>query len=146
MLPRWHILSGAIFSALIWFFSPYINPLYIIAIFLSSFLIDIDHYINASVKNNHPSLLKSFAYYRKLDDRLEMEKRRGIRKKGDFHLFHTLEFHALIGFVGYFFPLFFYIFIGMVFHSLLDVADLVYTDRIYIREFFFFNWLAEKIR
>lgn len=146
MLPRWHIILGAIFTLIVWYLSPGISLIYLVALFLSSFLIDLDHYINASIKNKHPSLSKSFHYYKKLDERLEKEKSKGIRKKGDFHLFHTLEFHALIAFIGYFTPLFFYIFIGMVFHSLLDIEDLLYKDRIYIREFFFFNWLREKVR
>ncbi len=146
MLPRWHILLGLIFTALIWFISPEISLIYLVVLFLSSFLIDTDHYINACNKTGKLSLGRAFNYYKEQDKRIERMKAKGIRKKGDFHLFHTIEFHALIGLAGYFFPVFFYIFIGMVFHSLLDILGLVYNDRIYLREFFFSNWLFEKFR
>ena len=73
------------------------------------------------------------------------EFKKGIKRKGDFHLFHTIEFHLLIGLIGMYFTIFFYIFIGLVFHSLLDVFDMLKRKRIYRREYFFFEWLRRKV-
>jgi hypothetical protein len=73
------------------------------------------------------------------------EKGRGIFKKGDFHIFHTFEFHALVLAIGLIFNPFLYIFIGMLFHSLLDLADLTVKDEVYRREFFLTNWVRKKI-
>ncbi|MBS3098803.1 hypothetical protein J4462_01175 [Candidatus Pacearchaeota archaeon] len=144
MYPRSHILFGAIFTLIIWYISPEISPLYLALIFLSSFLIDFDHYLSSVIKTKEYSLKKSFIYHNK---KLEEEKReiaRGIRKKSDFHLFHTIEFHVLVGLLGLFWSGFFYIFIGMIFHSLLDVIGLLSRGAFHRREYFFFEWLGKN--
>lgn len=145
MLPRWHILFGAIFTALVWFFTG-MSFVYLGLIFLASFLIDFDHYANAALKNKHPSLSKAFDYHREKRQEELSDLAKGIRRKGDFHIFHTMEFHALVGFLGLLWIGFFYIFIGMLFHSLLDVSSLLFTGVFHRREFFFFNWVRKKSR
>ncbi len=145
MLPRWHILLGAIFTLIVWAIVPMINILNLLLIFGASFLIDFDHYAASVLKTKRFGLLDSFEYHKKMNLRERREYGLGIRRKGDFHLFHTVEFHALIGFLSIPFSFFFYVFIGMIFHSLLDVISLVKAKRMYRREFFFFNWLMNKI-
>jgi len=146
MIPRWHIFWGAIFSGSLWLLNPQINLIYILIVFLSSFLIDFDHYVVSVLKTKKTSLKHSFKYHdtqRKIE---EKEKKKGIRKKGDFHIFHTLEFIALTGLIGYFFTPFYYIFIGMVFHSLLDFLWLIYKDRLYRRNYFLLSWIYKKFK
>ena len=145
MLPRYHVLYGAIFTLLFWIIAPNAPLLYLAILFLSSFLIDFDHYVVAFIKNNHWGLKKAFDYHKNIEKIENKEYGRGIKRRGDFHLFHTIEFHFLIGFIGMFYALFFYIFIGMVFHSLLDVFDMLKSRRLYRREYFFFNWLRKKV-
>lgn len=144
MLPRWHILVGALFALLIWFFSPEINPFYLVIVFFASVFIDFDHYACAVLKTKKIGLKCAFDYHSKacVLERKEIEK--GLRKKGDFHLFHTIEFHVLIGIIGVFNVYFFYLFIGMVFHSLFDLFSLIYNGRMHRREYFFFNWLRKR--
>ncbi len=141
MLPRWHILFGFIFTLVIWYFAPNISLFYLLLVFLSSFLIDFDHYICAVKKNGNFNIFHAFKYHEEQRNLEEKEKRRGTRKKGDFHLFHTVEFHVMIGILGIFISPFFYIFIGMVFHSLLDLIWLLKEDRFYRREYFLINWV-----
>ena len=144
MLPKWHIIWGAIFTAVIWIFAPDLNPIYLLLIFLSTFLIDFDHYLVAANKNKHPSLKKALGFFEE-NNKKEMENhKKGKRIKGHFFLFHTIEFHILVGALGLLWAGFFYIFIGMVFHSLLDLAWLLHHDMFYVREFFFFNWFKRK--
>lgn len=145
MLPRWHIFFGAIFTLVVWYFVPKINYIYIALLFLSSFLIDFDHYVAGFLKTRKLSLRESFKYHNKLMEKEKAENKKGIRVRGDFHLFHTVEFHALIGLLGLLWAGFFYIFVGMIFHSLIDVISLLRGDRFYRREFFFFNWLRKRI-
>ena len=146
MLPRWHILLGIILTALIWIFNPNINIIYPVLLFLSSVLIDFDHYAASCSKSKKIiSLKESFKYHEDQKKRMLVEKSRGIRKKADFHIFHTIEFQAIIGLFGFFWVGFFYIFLGMVFHSLSDLIYLLYKDFFYAREFFLFNWLRKKI-
>lgn len=143
MLPRWHILYGAIFTLLLWIIAPNLEWLNLLIIFLSSFLIDFDHYLSAGIHIRDFSILKVFRYYKEDAIKANKEKAMGIRKKGIFQFFHTIEFHILIGVLGiWVYPLF-YVFIGMVFHSLIDLYDMAKKDYLYRREFLFYNWMRK---
>jgi hypothetical protein len=144
MLPRWHIILGAIFTALVWLAIPNIQIIYLILIFLSSFLIDFDHYLVAVRESKKLGIKNSLNVYKKKSIQEEKEIKKGIRKKGDFHLFHTVEFHIFIGLLSYFWIGFYYIFIGMVFHSLLDLFYLIFSGRLHRREYFLFNWAIKR--
>ena len=146
MLPRWHVVLGAIFSFLFWIVFPKTSLIYLVLIFLSSFLIDFDHYVNAVMRNKSLSLPRALDYYAKISKQIEAEHERGIRRKEyDFQFFHTIEFHIVVALLGFGWPGFWYILIGMVFHSLLDVIYLLYKDYFYMREYFFFSWLVKNI-
>ena len=145
MLPRYHILLGALLTFFIWYFAPGLSWKYLSLIFAASVLIDFDHYVCAVHKVKSVKLNKAFEYHKEDQKIAEREYKKGIRKRGDFHLFHTIEFHLFVGVLGLFWSIFFYVFIGMVFHSLLDVYDMAKEDKLYRREFFFFNWLRDKI-
>lgn len=145
MLPKTHILLGAFFSALIWLLFPEIAWYNILLIFLSSFLIDFDHYMCAVRKNRSWSLLSALRYYDGLGAIEKVEFKQGIKKKGDFHIFHTVEFHLFVLLMGLWFEPFFFIFIGMVFHSLMDLISMGYKKRLYRREFLFSFWLFRRL-
>ncbi len=66
MLPRWHILLGAVFTAILWLASREINKFYLLLVFLASFLIDFDHYVNAVIKSGSLKLRDSFEYHKRL--------------------------------------------------------------------------------
>jgi hypothetical protein len=144
MLPKWHIIYGAIFIAFLLFFIPQTPILYIFLVFFASFLIDFDHYAVAVFRTKKIGLKNAFDYHK--HKRLEeiSDVLRGIKRKGDFHLFHTVEFHAFIGLLSLLWIGFFYIFMGMVFHSMLDVFSLLFTGFFHRREYFLFKW-ARKI-
>ncbi len=144
MYPKQHIFYGAIFSLLIWIVAPNLNYTYIITIFLASVLIDIDHYTLAVTKTKKISLQSALNFYDKLEEKIRRNHKKGLRKREPFHPLHTVEFHILIAIISLFSSYFFFIFIGMVFHSLLDIIDLVSQDMLYLREYFFFNWLRSK--
>jgi hypothetical protein len=147
MLPRWHILYGSIFAALLYVAAPKTNLIYVLLVFLASVFIDLDHYFCSVVKGKHLSLKKAFEYHQKLNVEEEKRKGKGIKQKGDFHLFHTIEFHILIGLLGIFWVGFFYIFIGMMFHSLIDIYSLLFVGKeMYRREFFLSAWLWKKLK
>ena len=146
MLPRYHIIYGAIFSILIWVASPQLNYLYVALLFLSTFLIDFDHYLCSALKTKKLGLFHSFEYHKETQKQQEREKIRGIRQRGDFHLFHTIEFHILVGLFGFLWIGFFYVFLGMIFHSLLDIYSLLSDKFMYRREFFLTAWLLKQIK
>lgn len=145
MIPRWHIVLGLIFVSVLYFIAPETKLIYLGLVFFGSVFIDLDHYIQAVRKTGSWSLQRALDYYRKLGIQEEMEKKKGIRRRGDFHLFHTIEFHIFVGLLGLLWIGFFYLFLGMVFHSLTDLLSIGIEGRLYRREFFFSNWLAKRI-
>ena len=146
MLPKWHILFGFFFTVLIWIASPNINLLFLLLLFLSTFLIDFDHYLCAVVKCKNLSLAKAHSYNLRIIEEQLKKKKSGIYERGDFHFFHTIEAHIIIGLLGVFWDGFFYVLLGMIFHSLLDLYTLLVKKDMHIREYFFFRWLWKKIK
>ena len=146
MLPRWHIFYGLIFFLFIYFIFPELGIFNAFLIFFASVFIDFDHYLNAVVKTNSLGLLNAFAYYKIKAKLAEEEHREGIKNKADFQFFHTIEFHILVLLLGFIWSGFIYIFIGVLFHSILDVIYMTYNDVLYAREFFFFNWLIQRTK
>lgn len=144
MRPRWHILFGVIFTILIWIAAPKINLLFLLLVFLSTFLIDFDHYLCFVLKTRKLGLFHSFSYHHEMIIQAKKDSAKGIREKGDFHIFHTIEFHLFVGLLSFFWAGFFYIFIGMVFHSLLDIASLLYDNFMYVREFSLIRWIWRR--
>jgi len=144
MLPRWHILFGVVFSALVWLIFPETAWHNIALIFFGAVFIDFDHYMCAVYKTGKLSLSDAFEYHKSMQRREEIQKKKGIFKKGNFHIFHTIEFHIIVLALGLLYLPFLFIFIGMVFHSLLDLADLTYRKEMYRREFFLVNWVRRK--
>mgnify|MGYP001585627200 CR=1 FL=1 len=142
MLPRWHVFWGAVFTALLWIFVPSISWIYLSCLFLSSFLIDFDHYLAAVFHTKKLSFFHALNYHDEMAKIENEEYKRGILKRGDFHLFHTIEFHLAIAIIGIFFTPFLFIFMGMVFHSLLDVLWLVTHNRMHRREFLLIRHLG----
>ena len=145
MYPKWHILLGIVFTLLIWYLVPQIQLIYLGLMFLSSFLIDFDHYVCAVKKTGKLSLRNAFDYHKKLLLKQKKEIATGVRKKFcDFHLFHTIEFHVLVGLLSFIWIGFFYVFVGMIFHSLLDIVSMTYEGSLHAREYFFFSWLKKE--
>jgi hypothetical protein len=99
----------------------------------------------AVIKNRSLSLRKAFKYHDILGAIARKEIKKGIKRRGDFHIFHTVEFMTFVGVLGFVWTGFFYIFIGMVFHSLLDVIYMTYYHGLFRREFFLANWITRKL-
>lgn len=145
MLPRWHIILGLLFSLALWAFFPDV-PWYCISImFLSSILIDFDHYMCAVWKTGNWGLRAALKYHEEKRKVELLERRRGIFRKEDFHIFHTIEFHAIVLALAFVYPVFMYVLAGMIFHSLSDLVNMAYEQEITKREFFFANWIRIQL-
>ena len=145
MLPKWHIFYGLIFAVILKTIYPSIDYIDLGIFFLASFLIDTDHYISATIRTKRINFMHNYNYQLKEGEKRANKLKKGIKEKEPFHLFHTIEFHILIAILGLFWNPFLFIFIGMVFHSLLDLGFMMYHNILFMREFFFFNWLGEKL-
>lgn len=112
---------------------------------VASVLIDVDHYLAWGLKSGTWSLRKSLRDHKRMDVEERALVKSGVRKKGHFHLFHTLEFHLVVLFLGFFvWSGFAWVFVEMVFHSLCDVVDLLRRGVLWRREFWFLGWLGRQ--
>ncbi len=133
MMPKTHILLGAIFS-LVLYFSFNLNFPGLLIIFLASFLIDIDHYFFYVHRMKNWSLNKASKWYFSL----------AKHHKPIMHIFHTFEFLLLISLLSSISPFFFFLFVGVIFHSILDITEMIYNNRLEVREFFLTRYLLNK--
>lgn len=142
MLPKWHAFWGLVLVSFFKFLVPESNYISLFLIFFASVFIDFDHYLATAVKTKKWSIKHAIRQnYEKRKQIMELKKNNDLCKKGDFHIFHTIEAHLFIGLIGLIFAPFFFILIGMFFHSILDIIWMVRHDLIHAREFFLFNKL-----
>ena len=135
MLPKWHILFGILFSVLVYLMFN-ITIIQAIVIFSASVFIDLDHYIFAVKRNKIFSLKTIYNWHKNLPK----------NHKPIMHIFHTLEFLILIFFLSFYFKEFLFILIGMLFHSILDIIDMIYNNKLSCREFSFFRYIISDKR
>ncbi|MEK6915345.1 MAG: hypothetical protein AABW89_02275 [Nanoarchaeota archaeon] len=140
MLPRWHILLGIIFCTTFKLLSPETSYVSLFLIWFSSVFIDFDHYLVAAFKHGKWSPLDALNHGKdRRKNLLEQKEEFGMCEKRDFHIFHTVELHILTGIIALFFSPFYFLFMGMIFHSLLDLIWMVKHDVLDSREFFVIN-------
>ena len=136
MLPKWHVLFGFIFAYIVYWFTS-INVFEASLIFLSSVLIDFDHYMWIVKRKEYFNLKKAYFWHKNLPK----------KHKPIMHIFHTIEFLLFVLILGLFFKLFFFIFIGMLFHSVLDIIEMFYSGKAGCREFSLIRYLiSDKTR
>ena len=142
MLPRWHIILGLIFIAIFKIIVPETQYFSLFLIWFASVFIDFDHYLSTAIKTKRLSLRHVLQHnYEMRQQAIQLKQQRDICRKGDFHIFHTVESHLAVGLIGIAFAPFFFLFIGMVLHSTLDIIWMVRHDILQSREFFLLNRL-----
>ena len=140
MLPRWHFLWGLIFAVIFKILVPQTDYVYLFLIWFASVFIDFDHFLTAGIQTQRWSLRHALRHnYEERQKAITLKRERGVCEKGNLHIFHTVECHLIVGLLGIAFAPIFFIFIGMVFHSILDIIWMVRHDLIESREFFLFN-------
>lgn len=129
MLPKTHIILGAIFSLLVYFIFN-LSLYQVLIIFSASVLIDLDHFLFYVKRHRNTNLKKAYFWHKALPK----------DHKPMMHIFHSLEFLIIIGILSIFYNFFLMLFIGFIFHSIFDLIDMIYNGK-YGREFFFFRFL-----
>lgn len=130
MLPKTHIVFGIIFAVLLKLcFS--LGFVEISIVFLSSVLIDVDHYVYYVLLKRDWSLKNSFQWF--LDEAKRYDKLTKKQKKkntlGIFPL-HSIEIALLILLLSYYWNIFLFVFVGFCFHMAGDfVYELAYSKR-----------------
>ena len=133
MLPKGHILFGAIFSLILFLFFN-ISLSYSVIIFLSSFLIDVDHYFFYVQRKKDWNPKRAFRWFVAL----------GNKHKPLMLLFHNIEFLILVLIISVFYNVFFFISIGLSFQWVGDIIYMIFEDMMGTKEFIFTRYLLTK--
>ncbi|NCN86442.1 hypothetical protein GW932_01290 [archaeon] len=124
MLPKTHFLAGLIFSGLIYLLFPELNLIYLFIFFLSTFLIDFDHYLYYIYKYKNYNLMSAYKLFRKNSkffNILNKNERRNYTS-GIF-IFHGVETIIISFFLGLLWEGFYFVGLGIVFHLILDYIE-----------------------
>ena len=132
MLVKYHVILGAIASAIIYFIFQ-ITPIQATIIFLASFLIDVDHYLiyifdkkEINFNNAHKWFLKRRNKWIKLNPDQKNKTKRAI------FIFHGIEFVFILIIFSFFIPIVKFILFGVLIHLILDYIDIIYyKDKLY---------------
>lgn len=126
MLPKTHIVLGLIFSLGLLFIFPEIGLLGFFVIWISSVLIDIDHYLFYVFLKKDWNLNNSFKWFirksKKFENLSKKEKKQFISPAPCF--LHGIEMILILAFLSFFHKIFLYILIGFLFHQFLDLIAL----------------------
>jgi len=124
MRPKWHILFGFVISYILVYFFNF--PLAAgITIFLSSFLIDVDHYLLYLYKTKNFNLKKSYFWCVSEGERFErLPKNEKVKYKLIIMIFHGIEFITVLFLLSFLSPWFLWILIGVLIHLSADLPDL----------------------
>lgn len=114
MLPLTHIALSLIFVIVLKFMAAFTFP-QLLVIFLSAFLIDVDHWFVFVFKKKSLSISKSYKWF------IALLK---LKNPPTFLcIFHTVEFFILIALLSLYSVFFQLVLIGMGFHVILDILD-----------------------
>ncbi len=141
MLPKYHILFGFLFALAMLLV---VSPLDAMIIFLATFLIDIDHYIFYVIKKKDFSIKRSYEYYPPLREKEKAFLKKGIKPIHPLSFLHTFEFLLIFAVLSLFSRLFLLIFLGFLFHSLVDVINMAAEKRSYARQYSFFAYILNR--
>jgi hypothetical protein len=135
MLPKTHFIIGFIVSSIIFVVWPSIGLFNISIIFLSSFLIDFDHYLYFIWTTKDFSLLHAYNWFiakGKFTRSLPQNKRKIY--KHVILLFHGIEFWLVLFLVSFIDKVFLWMLLGVAIHMLADFIGIVYyQERFYTK-------------
>ena len=118
MYPKNHIIINLIIGLILLIF---INPIYVLIIFLASILIDVDHYIYYIFKKKRFSLKSAYNWYviekQKFHDLSLKEKK---KHRYFIFIFHGIESIIILLIISLFIPSFIFIALGFTIHLIED--------------------------
>jgi hypothetical protein len=126
MYPIYHFIFSIALSGFLW---PILG--WKLALFwLGSFFIDIDHWWWCILKFKKFSLKYAYDYSKKYKN-----------LSGKLHIFHTVEFWVLLWIWSMFGELGYIIFLGVVYHNIIDLVYCIQKGRYNGRALTFIGWI-----
>jgi len=124
MLPKAHIILGFFFAAIALYFFPQIGYFGAGIIWLSSFLIDADHYLYYVLAEKKLSLLKAYKWHFVNRQRMKQLSRKERKKhKNEILFLHGIEPLIVLYFLSFLWQPFIFILLGFSFHLFVDIID-----------------------
>lgn len=142
---KFHIFYGLLFSLALGLIFK-LSIVEGVILFLSTFLVDIDHYIWYVTKSKNYNPLVAIKWYIKNSKIYSKKsvKERAKEEKGVF-IFHSLFFIILLGLLSYFNRILLFVFLGLLFHIFLDLIDLYMRgEPLYIKISPFYTHIKNK--
>jgi hypothetical protein len=140
MMPLRHIIYSFIFCLFFFVILSYGDVFPYILIFLSSILIDIDHYFPYIVK-------RKFNLIRNYKEEVILRKKfiPSNKRKKEILLFHGIEFVLVLIVLSFFFNFFIFVLLGILMHLLLDISELIrYNKQPFFKLSQIYNYLSIK--
>jgi hypothetical protein len=135
MLPKWHVLIGLLVTILLKLTTS-IEPLLLLAFFLATFLIDIDHYFFFVLRKKNFDPFSSYNWFiEKEKEYLRIPFNERQRYKKPVMIFHGIEFWALLVLLSFASEVFIMIFWGIMVHMLADFACLFLKNEPFYQKF-----------
>ncbi len=131
--PKVHIVQSLIASAVLY---PAIG-VNVIPFGIATVLIDVDHVIEYVADTGSLNILGFFPYSRVV--RQNMDK-----NYLGLNIFHTFEFYLFVFILANFFPLFYYVLFGLLFHHMADQVFLFRIRKPFVRAFFVIEYFIRR--
>ena len=130
-----HVLFALIFAAILY---PFIGN-YSIVVFLSGFVIDIDHYLYYIIKKNDLNFMNGYLYHVPGSKVHESHH-------DSLHIFHTWEMWLLFLILAFIIhEVFLFILVGFIFHMLFDWGYLLFNkDALGERAWALIGWISRN--
>ena len=132
MFIKYHVLLGLIFSFFL-LLSGLVGFTGFLIVFLSSFLIDLDHYVSYALKKKDFSLINAYRWHMAMDKKfLSFPRQERNKIKIQLCFLHGLEILLVLAVLSVFIKSARFVFVGVLFHLSLDLAygKLYYNDRL----------------
>jgi hypothetical protein len=147
MLVKNHIKINLFLGLILLFF---IKPAYVLIIFLSSVLIDFDHYLYYIFKKKRFSLKSAYNWYlieRKRFHNLSIEEKK--KHRYFIFMFHGLEVLLILFLLSNYYPLLFLVFMGFTIHIVEDLivaSKFKYTKRKLFLSYAIFLHMKNRVK
>lgn len=143
MFPRYHILVGFLVSLSLYILGFSLSGSLIV--FLSSFLIDLDHYLYYVVKTKSYNPFSSLKWFKKIDDNSKkIPKNERKNFYSGVYFLHGIEALVILIVLSLFYKPFFFIFLGFVVHQILDLIEILVLGESPDKLLSFFYFLYRK--
>ena len=130
MKPNQHILYGLIVSFIIWYIFPSIQWYGALIIWLSSVLIDIDHYLFFVITRKDVNLKRAYLFFLDAHDELVVSQIKHKIYDVPLCFLHTFEAVVVMTVLSFYYSTALYVFIGFIMHYILDAYVTLYQHRL----------------